>query len=213
MTTTKYCLVLLLGVVILSTASLADHHESPKHKHKPPKGEKPPPKHKPPTALNKEEKPLPEHKPPTPGKGEKPPSHDHHPGRLLLESASIDGKPPPKGEKPPPKHKPPTPLDKEEKSFPEHKPPKGKGEKPPPEHKPPHDHHPRHLLLESSSIDGKAPPKGEKPQPKHKPPTSVEEGEKKPFQNTSHQNVKERSHHMIITQKIIKTRKGHPERT
>ncbi|KAF3946065.1 hypothetical protein CMV_027628, partial [Castanea mollissima] len=124
---------------------------------------------------------MPEHKPPTPGKGEKPSPHDHYPGRLLLESTSTDGKPPPKGEKPPPKHKPPTPLDKEEKPFPEHKPPKGKGEKPPPEHKPPHDHHPGHLLLESSSIDGKVPPKGAKPPPKHKPPTSVEEGEKKPF--------------------------------
>ena len=67
MTTTKYFLVLLLGMVLLSTASLADHHESPKHEHKPPKGEKPPPKHKP----------LPEHKPPK-GKGEKPPP-EHKP--------------------------------------------------------------------------------------------------------------------------------------
>ncbi|XP_059446707.1 early nodulin-75-like [Corylus avellana] len=192
----KYCLVLLLGVVLLSTASLADHHELSKPHS--------PPKHKPPTPLDHGEKPFPEHKPPLKGKGDKPPPehkppHEHHPGRRLLESASfeqnsasLDGKHP----KPPPKHKPPTSsLDKEEKPFPELKPPtkpfdeppKRKGEKPPPEHKPPHDHHPGRRLLElssleqqnSASLDGKPqPPKGEKPPPKHKPPTLEDDAPK-----------------------------------
>ncbi|KAB1200026.1 hypothetical protein CJ030_MR0G008628 [Morella rubra] len=205
MTTTKYCLVLLLGAVLLSSASLADRNEP----HKPPKGEKPPPKHKPPTPLDHDEKSFPEHKPPTSGKelppkgkGDLPPPehkppHEQHPRRHLVESysleensPSLDGKPH-KGEKPPSKHKPPTTLDREKKPFPEHKPPspvdkppKHEGEKPPPEHKPPHDHHLGHILLESSSLeenspslDGK-PHKGEKPPPKHKPPTTLDREER-----------------------------------
>ncbi|KAB1219202.1 hypothetical protein CJ030_MR3G028959 [Morella rubra] len=191
----------LLGAVLLSTASLADCDEPPKHEHKPPKGEKPPAKHNPPTPLNHDEKSFPKHKP------EHKPPHEQHPGRHLVESysleensPSLDDKPH-KGRKPPPKHNPPTTLDKEEKPFPEHKPPtpsdkpsKHEGEKPPPAHKPPHDHHRGHILLESSSfeenspsLDGK-PHKGRKSPPKHKPPTTLDR-EEKPFQNTSRQNL------------------------
>ena len=129
-----YLLVLLLGVVVLTTSSLADYpkrppverppieHKPPTPIGKPPGGVKPPPKHKPPpghgppTSVGKppeEEEPLSGHKPPI-GK----PPKGHKPGHPPVENAEEDShkmppkmmppkiKPPPK-KKPP--HKPPTP--------------------------------------------------------------------------------------------------------
>jgi|UniRef100_A0A2N9GT20 hypothetical protein len=135
---TKHLLVLLLAVVLLTTHSLADHHNKPPHKppHKPPsaeetsldgkpyKGSKPPPKHKPPTSLDgfQEEKvPVVPIKPPQkeqPVVPIKPPHKEQPvvpikpPHKPPSESSTLeqnlDGKPY-KGSRPPPKHKPPTP--------------------------------------------------------------------------------------------------------
>nr|CAN59947.1 hypothetical protein VITISV_043421 [Vitis vinifera] len=148
---TTYLLVLLLGMVVLTTRSLGDYPEHPpfekpppehkppgekpppEHKptpfEKPPKGEKPLPEHKPPTPVGKPpkgEKPLPENKPPTPvgkpPKGEKPPHYGHNPGHPPAENAEDSYKPPWKI-KPPstPAKKQPTPGKKLPTSP--HKPP------------------------------------------------------------------------------------------
>ncbi|KAL6344210.1 hypothetical protein AAG906_035435 [Vitis piasezkii] len=138
-----YLLVLFLGLVVLTTPSLADYpkplqprkHKSPT---KPPKGEKPLPEHKPPTPIGKPPKgetPLPEYKPPTPvgkpPKGEKPPHYGHNPGHPPVESKEDSYKPPHKIEPPSaPMKKPEAPGKKP--STPPHKPP----------HKPPSPSHP-----------------------------------------------------------------------
>uniref|UniRef100_A0A2N9HE17 Proline-rich protein n=1 Tax=Fagus sylvatica TaxID=28930 RepID=A0A2N9HE17_FAGSY len=158
---TKHLLVLLLAVVLLTTHSLADHHNKPPHKppHKPPsaeetsldgkpyKGSKPPPKHKPPTSLDgfQEEK--------VPVVPIKPPQK---------EQPVVPIKPPHKEQpvvpiKPPQKEQPVIPI------KPPHK------EQPVVPIKPPHKPPSESSTLEQN-LDGK-PYKGSRPPPKHKPPT------------------------------------------
>ncbi|RVW86801.1 hypothetical protein CK203_042778 [Vitis vinifera] len=148
---TTYLLVLLLGMVVLTTPSLGreapprtpshrpqlvnlprerSHHQNTNPPHsKNLQGEKPLPEHKPPTPVGKPpkgEKPLPENKPPTPvgkpPKGEKPPHYGHNPGHPPAENAEDSYKPPRKI-KPPstPAKKQPTPGKKLPTSP--HKPP------------------------------------------------------------------------------------------
>ena len=103
-------LVLLLGLVILTTSSLADYPKRSPLQKPPPPVEKPPNQHQPPPTPPKGED-----KPP---KGEKPPP-EHKPSnktrKLLQEEKPLpdsEHKPPSQSGKPP----------KEEKSLPEHKP-------------------------------------------------------------------------------------------
>ncbi|KAL6292228.1 hypothetical protein ACE6H2_000370 [Prunus campanulata] len=76
----KFLLVVFLGVLLLTTCSLADHdHHKPPHK-PPPLGPRPPPKHKPPTPLDNDAAvPLKDvealYKPP----GKKPPHNPYKP--------------------------------------------------------------------------------------------------------------------------------------
>ena len=117
-------LVLLLGLVILTTSSLADYPKRSPLQKPPPPVEKPPNQHQPPPNPPKGEEPLPGPKPP---KGEKPPP-EHKPSnktrKLLQEEKPLpdsEHKPPSQSGKPP----------KEEKPLSEHKRPSPFGKPPP----------------------------------------------------------------------------------
>lgn len=155
-----YLLVLLIGVVALTTPSLADHHLPPHYEHiRLAFSPKPAPEHKPPMPVHKPpiEKPAPEPQPPIPS--HKPPRKDYGLGHKRFTPAE-----PPKVEKPVPEHKPTTLPPKP--SF------------LPPIHKPfsPHDHFPAQPSMES----GEAP---QKPLRKMMPPPIPHKDPPSPYHN------------------------------